>query len=189
MALEAELRKKLEEARFSGSAEGYLNMLVDQSYAEVRRYSTEKLASIFYECVNWVGDGPRQETDWYFAERCLDDHLGEAGIRGFARRAIILGAYESLPVYDIKEISGGRVVLPRDDLDVIHHDGTLTWLHYKKQMNTLSDEQLIAHLEKGRNNLSHNVGRFLGRPVWEVYQDARRSPEKFPKGYGEIRFK
>jgi hypothetical protein len=79
-------------------------------------------------------------------------------------------------------------ILPRNDPDVIHHGRTLTWLHYKEQMRRLPDDQLIDHLQQGREHLAHNIDIFLGRLVWQIYQNVRRSPDKFPKGYEEIIF-
>ncbi len=185
---QGEIRRRTRSARFSERAESVLNKLVDESFEKVRRYSTEKLARIFYECIQWVGERPRQDTDWYFAERCIDEFLGEQGIREFAQRVIILGGYETLPSDVIQRISSGNPRLPKDDRRVLDHGGLPILLPYMEQMKKLSDEQLMDHLFTGWQLLPQNIDVFLGRPVWEIYQDVRDSPKTLPQGYGKIRF-
>ncbi len=188
--LEAELREKIKNARFSEPVEKHLGSLVDDSFLQVKRCSTEKLAGIFYGCISWKGAEPRAKTDWLFAEYCIDDFFGNEGMRDFSERAIILGAYETLPEGVMKEISDGPIVRPRENDHVKDNLGISLWLPYKKQMKKLKDDKLIEHLDLGRKNLDNNIDLFCGRAIWNVYQHQsfKRDSSKLPIGYDRITF-
>jgi hypothetical protein len=185
---QAELDQRIEKAKFSEKGEHYLNGLIDDSFLEVKRYSTKELAGIFSGCIDWTGTTSRQDTDWAFAKDCIEKYLGESGIRRSSERVIILGAYETLPPETIAHISGNNAQLPRDNLYVMDHAGIFLWLPYREQMQKLSDDQLISHLQQGKDNLSDNLDIFLKKPVWEIYQNVKRNPDKFPTGYGQITY-
>lgn len=185
---QADFDKRIENAKFNEVPENYLLKLSEINLPLVKRYSTEKLAGIFSGCIEWRGDYPRQETDWFFAEKTIDFYVNENGLKGLAKKGIILGAYESLPSNIINEISKGRNKLPRDNFDVVHHGGTLMWLPYKNQMKKLPDNELIKYLQLGHQKLAENLDLFLGRGIFEVYQSVKTKPDEMPEHYGRILF-
>lgn len=188
--LEAQLRERIKNARFSEPVEKNLGSLIDDSFSQVRHYSTEKLAGIFYGCISWKGAEPRANTDWLFAEYCIDDFFGNEGMRDFSERVIILGAYETLPKGIMDNISGGFAVRPKENEHVRDNPGISLWLPYKEQMKKLKDDTLIEHLNFGRKNLGKNIDLFCGRAIWNIYQcqPFKRDPSKLPINYGKITF-
>ena len=184
--LEEELLRRIETARFNQKSEEHLSGLVDESYPLVKHYATEKLARNIYDCIEWVGEDPRQETDWHFAEYSIDTYLGSDGIREFAEKGIVLCTYSILPEDLMKSISVGRRIKPRDNFHLIHHGGIQLWLPYKEQLRKLSNEILIAYLDKGQSILPENMDFFLGRSVFEIYQRVKNGT--LPKNYGEVKF-
>ncbi|MFH1585644.1 MAG: hypothetical protein ABIB79_02670 [archaeon] len=94
---DGELKRIKEDTRFSILTEQVLEEHIQDSLSDVTRYSTEKLAGILSGCAEWRVDYPRQDTDWFFAERVLNEHGGEDMMKEYSEKLLIIGAVEAVP--------------------------------------------------------------------------------------------
>jgi len=153
-----------------------LRPLVERHVDSVRRFSIEKLANILYDCVEWAGQGSRNETDWLTAEEYIDKTSNDSQMRQFTRKFLIMAAYEEL-----------RKDNPDAYKGAIEHtaQGVLSELP-SEQLDSLFDR---ITPEKARD-YQH---LFLGRDIWNAfYQPLRQEHWNAntlkTKGYGKILF-
>ena len=77
--------ERFNDAKFDNNSEQHLENLINKSIPLIKGYTTKKLAKIFSECIEWIGEGPRQDTDWLSAEKYTNFLLEGHGLNELYR--------------------------------------------------------------------------------------------------------
>lgn len=156
--------------------------LIEKNFPEVKRFTISKLAGILYDCVEWKGEGSRQDTDWLTAEE-YTNHIGDNWIKNLTSKYLILSVYSKLREEDqsLPEISRNVINKFSEGYEELKKIG-VSVLNLPNEKITSLIQSINKEQAKGNQDL------FLGRDVWGMYQHMKNTDFLFTKDYGRIRF-
>ena len=174
-----EFLEKAEEVQNKLKGIDKYGLLVRSKNEDTRRYAISKLAGVLSRSVEWRGNGSRQDTDWYTAERFIDNELGEEWLKELTQKYLVLSAYELL--------REEREDLPEISRNIVNN----FWRKfddYNEILDVLLDlpenERTKLFQEAIQRNYDPDI--LIGRDVWDRgYQGIKHT---LPQEYGRILF-
>jgi hypothetical protein len=161
---------------------GLVDELVTVLTSEVKRFAISNLAEVLYR--NVEHDLPRADVDWLTAEIFIDRNLNPEELYSLTKQYLVLSLYESLRA-------------ERPDLPEIGYDFMVPgYPGYEDNSRTVSsvlsqltkDKIRSLFLSQKGEEKTRRIELILGRHVWELYQELKKSELLIEGCYGKIIF-